>query len=493
MTSSHKEIAKNSGIIGLVHIIKIIFGLIQNKVLAILVGPIGFGIWGMYNTFIEMISTFSTLGLDQSGVRQIAKDSDNTLSTSKCIWIFRRAILIISIIATLLSICFAKIISKSLFQTDQYYWGVIIISFVILFNGISKGNIAILNGLRHIKYLSISQIWGAILGAMAAILAITVYGRKGIPLFLVVTGLTIAFTTWWYVRKLRLTETKPSFREAKHILKSLLIIGIGFSISGAIYTFTTYLSRLYLITQFDIGAVGIYQSSWTISNLYIGTILMAMGVDFMPRLMKTIQDPMTARQMISEQLEFGILFSSIGVLAILVFSPLVLHIFYSPEFIVGTPIIRWQVLGVAMRVIGFVFGYVIMAYNKVWMYIVAQFIVYILDYLLLILFSKLMGFNGLGVNYFISYIVYILITILFCRKIINFRFSKSTIYMILMEWVFICIIGLLILFTSTYTVYIFGTLCIGIYLIWMNYAMKKYMKLDLISFIKSKLHGKQVS
>ena len=70
----YKTIAKSSGVIGLVQIVKMVFGLIQNKVLALLIGPSGFGVWGLYNSFVEMVNSFSTLGIDSSGVREIVKD-----------------------------------------------------------------------------------------------------------------------------------------------------------------------------------------------------------------------------------------------------------------------------------------------------------------------------------------------------------------------------------------------------------------------------------
>ena len=80
--TSYKDIARSSGVIAVVQVIKIVFGLIQNKVLAVIVGTQGFGIWGMYNTYVEMVSSFSSLGLDSSGVRQIARHADDEISLS---------------------------------------------------------------------------------------------------------------------------------------------------------------------------------------------------------------------------------------------------------------------------------------------------------------------------------------------------------------------------------------------------------------------------
>ena len=202
MKSSYREIALSSGIIGFVQVFKIIFSLIQNKVLAVVVGPYGFGIWGLYNTYVEMISSFSTLGLDSSGVRQISKNSDNEVVTAKCIWLFKRVMLYVSILASIISILCSKYISQSLFGSEDFQFGVIIVSFVILLNGVWKGNIAILNGLRHIRELAISQVLGSCVGAIVAMISVLCLGLDGIPMFLVATGIAMAVVTWSYVKKL---------------------------------------------------------------------------------------------------------------------------------------------------------------------------------------------------------------------------------------------------------------------------------------------------
>lgn len=487
--SSYREIAKSSGIIGIVQIVKIIFGLIQNKVLALIVGTAGFGMWGMYNTYIEMVSSFSSLGLDASGVRQIAKNSDDAISVSKCIWIFKRSLFWISLLATFLSILFARSISLSLFKTEQYYGGVVVVSFVIFLNGISKGNIAILNGLRHIKYLAFSQIIGAIVGAVIAIISVILLGFEGIPVFLIAIGLTAVCSTWWYVRKIKIKSVRPTTLEIRSELRSLITMGLGFSVSGAIAALMTYLSRVYLMSEFDVNAVGIYQASWTISNLYIGTILTAMGVDFMPRLMKILENKIDLNKMVTEQLEFGILVSSIGVLGILIYSPLVLHLFYSNEFIVGTPIIRWQVLGVAMRVLGFVFGFVIMAHNKPFVFVMTQTFVAVADYLFLILFAEIFGFSGLGMNYFVSYLFYVLLICPFCCKMFHIKISKKVWLFLVVEWVFIALVCLLIfVFDEKYMIFI-GCFILLFYSMWMYYAFVNYLNINLIQILKTKIRN----
>ena len=487
--NSYKNIAKSSGIIGLVQVFQIVFGLIRNKAIAILVGAQGFGIWGLYNTYIEMVSQISILGLDQSGVRQIAKNSDNKNYLYKCIYIFKQTILVVSILSTILSILFSKSISKAIFNSEDYYIGVIIASFVILFNGISKGQRSILNGLHDIKGLAISQIVGAIIGSIVAIIAVYLFGINGIPMFIFAVGLSLVGSTWWFVRKLNIKKEVPSIVEYKSELKKLISLGLGFGIAGIIASIMTYFSRLYLTNTFNIEAVGIYQASWTISNLYIGTILSAMGVDLMPRLAKVSDDNKEINRLVNEQMELGMLVASIVVVAILVFSPIILNLLYSKEFLVGTTIIRWQVLGVSLRVLAFPFSYAIMAKGKSVIYITVQSIFWIGEFLLLVLFSKLFGFDGLGINYFIGYIGYFLMSLFACVKIFNYHPSIYLQKITLISYLFIGGAFFLCIYTPQKISISIGLLLLITHVLIIYFQLKRKMNIDILFKFK---RGKKI-
>ena len=483
--SSYKNIAKATSLIGFVQVIQILFGMIRNKAIAFFVGSTGFGIWALYNSYIDMVSQFSILGLDKSGVRQIAKNTNDKNEIYKTIYIFRVSIFSISIITTLASICFSKQISISLFNTPDYYIGIIIVSFVILFNGLSSGQKSILNGLRDLKGLAISQIIGSVIGSIAAIIAVYFLGLKGIPIYIFAVGLTAVLSTWWFTKKLKIKKIIPDSIEFKTELKTLLKIGLGFSVAAIIAAVMTYASRIYLTRHFNLDAVGIYQASWTISNLYIGMILGAMGVDLMPRLMKVIADNENINKLINEQMELGLLLSGVGIIAILVFSPLILHLLYSEEFVKGVSIIRWQVLGVSLRVLGFPFSHAIMAKEKSGKFIFVQTVFWISDFLLLILFSNLFGFDGLGINYFISYSLYFIMTWIVCAKLFKFRPSSLLKKLTFKLYLFIAIAFVSYYIGFPYN-YIFGSLILLLNIVWIILTLKNKMQINIIEKVMLK-------
>ncbi|MGC9332025.1 MAG: oligosaccharide flippase family protein [Bacteroidales bacterium] len=217
---SYKTIVKTTGLIGAVQVFQIVFGLIRNKVLAILVGTHGVGICGLYKNFTDMATKISMLGLDQSGVRQIAKNAEQKETVAKTVFILQYAILFVSILFTIISFIFAKQISEYIFETEKYTIGVRIVFFAILFHGISMGQRAILNGFRYIKELAISQIIGAIGGSVVAILAVYFFDLRGIAWYVLSIPLIAAVTMGWFVRKMQVKTLVPTIKEAKKRIRT---------------------------------------------------------------------------------------------------------------------------------------------------------------------------------------------------------------------------------------------------------------------------------
>ena len=48
-------------------------GIVRTKAMAILLGPAGFGLFGIYNSVANISQTLAGMGVNSSGVRQIAE------------------------------------------------------------------------------------------------------------------------------------------------------------------------------------------------------------------------------------------------------------------------------------------------------------------------------------------------------------------------------------------------------------------------------------
>lgn len=73
MSSSYRQIFKATSLIGGASLISGSVHLVQNKVVAVLLGAEGFALLEIYNSIIALISSIVNFGLGNSGVRQIAE------------------------------------------------------------------------------------------------------------------------------------------------------------------------------------------------------------------------------------------------------------------------------------------------------------------------------------------------------------------------------------------------------------------------------------
>src|SRR5262245_21294459 len=72
-THSYDQILKSSALIGGSTMVDIGIGIIRTKVMAVLLGPAGLGLMGLYTSIGELAVSVAGMGVSSSGVRQIAE------------------------------------------------------------------------------------------------------------------------------------------------------------------------------------------------------------------------------------------------------------------------------------------------------------------------------------------------------------------------------------------------------------------------------------
>src|SRR5262245_2474649 len=71
--NSYGQILKSSALIGGSSLMNVGIGIVRNKAMALLLGPAGFGLTGIYTSLSELALNIAGMGINSSGVRQIAE------------------------------------------------------------------------------------------------------------------------------------------------------------------------------------------------------------------------------------------------------------------------------------------------------------------------------------------------------------------------------------------------------------------------------------
>src|ERR1700688_1274296 len=70
---TYGQIVKSSALIGGSSVLNIAIGIVRTKVMAMLLGPAGFGLFGVYGSIANLTQSVAGMGINSSGVRQIAE------------------------------------------------------------------------------------------------------------------------------------------------------------------------------------------------------------------------------------------------------------------------------------------------------------------------------------------------------------------------------------------------------------------------------------
>ncbi len=430
--SSYRQIFKSSALFGGTQLINIVVGIVRTKFLAIALGPSGVGVAGMYQSSTELIGTIAGVGVNRAGVRQIAEalgtgkeeDIALTVRTLRLVSLFSGVVGMLSV----LLLC--KPLSLLTFGNKDYVVGVAIVSLVLLFNGISNGQLALLQGMRKLKDLAVCQMSGAIFGAIASVLIVYLGGEPAVAWYVVSIAVFAVLPSWWYARKIEIKQVNLSFDVFRSEASRLLQIGTAFMLSGLLSSGTIYFSRVLVIGELGIKVVGLYTAVITLSSIYVNVILQAMSADYYPRLTTVANDNAEVNRMVNEQTEIGFLFALPGILGTLTLAPWVLEACYSPEFVSAASVIQWQIIGVGLCVVSWPIGIIMLAKGLKRYLICSEFVVAIFRLGALFIGMKFWGFEGVGVSFVISNLIHMVIVYWIARKSTNFRWSVKSMLLI---------------------------------------------------------------
>ncbi|QYS90872.1 hypothetical protein JJC04_13280 [Flavobacterium covae] len=71
-TNSYKKTLSNTLSFGLIQVINVIIAIFRGKIMAVFLGPSGIALNNLFNSTLNIISTFSLFGLELSVVRELS-------------------------------------------------------------------------------------------------------------------------------------------------------------------------------------------------------------------------------------------------------------------------------------------------------------------------------------------------------------------------------------------------------------------------------------
>lgn len=432
LKSSYGQILKSSALVGGASALTILIAIVRTKAMAMMLGPAGFGLMGVFMSIVDLVSSIASMGINRSGVRQIAESvgTGDTRRIATTVTVLRRTAVVLGVVGAVLLALLAVPIAELSFGQNNHAAAVSLLALAVFCKLVAEGQSALIQGMRRIADLAKIGVLGAAFGTVAAIPLVYFLREKGVALSIVAAAAMTVLTSWWYSRKVRVKRARLSIPEFRQETKVLLQLGVAFMVSGLLIMGAAYVVRIILLRFEGIEAAGLFQAAWTLGGMYVGLILQAMGADFYPRLVAAAKDNAHCNRLVNEQTQVSLLLASVGVLATLVMAPFVLLLFYSTGFSAAAEALRWICLGMTLRVLTWPMGYIIIAKGDQRLFILAEIAWTVVNVGLSYVCVRSFGLSGAGIAFFLSYVFHAAIIYPIVRRLSGFRFNAVSLRII---------------------------------------------------------------
>ena len=394
--------------------------------MAVLLGPTGMGISGLLTSTTGFISSLTNFGLRVSAVKSIAATSStgNREEVSNVISVLQRLIWVTGLLGTIVTAVLSPWLSQLTFGNKDYTLAFIWISVTLLFQQLSNGYSAILQGLRQLKLLAKANVIGALIGLIITVPLYYFFQFDGIVPVIILSSITSMVILWHLSRKTGVVPVVISNETAWIKGREMIKMGLLLSLSGIITVGVSYIVRVYISNTGGVDQVGLYNAGFAIVNTYVGMIFTAMGTDYYPRLSAVAHDNQRARQLINQQAEIAIMILAPVLAIFLVFISWVVIIFYSNKFIAVNGMIHWAALGMYFKAAAWSVGFILLAKGASKLFFWNELLgnIYILGFN--IAGYRLAGLEGLGISFLAAYFIFFVQVFVIANRKYQFAFDK---------------------------------------------------------------------
>ncbi|WP_406842945.1 O-antigen translocase [Flavobacterium soyae] len=449
---SYQQILKTTSLFGGVQFFSILISIIRTKLIAVFIGPAGMGIIALLNSTLSVLSSISGLGIETSAVKSISENfnKDDIRMVSITIRIVKRIVFFTGILGMLLTIIFSKALSILTFGDSSQTYSFIFLSLTILFKQLSSGQLAVLQGLRHLRFLAKANFYGNLFGLLFSIPLYIYFKIDAIIPTILLASVTSLIFSFYYSNKVRVESKKGEITNDVFVTEGKSIIKLGFmlTISSVLTLLTAYLIQIYIGKTGGLEQVGFYNAGFTLLNSYVGIIFTVMSTDYFPKLASINSDNDKVRVSVQQQAFISVLIITPIIVLFLAFSQVIVKMLYTLKFEAILPMICIGILGMLFRAVSWAMGFILIAKGDSKMFIKTAVGFNVLSLVMNILGYYFYGLEGLGFSFCLYFLCHFIGLKIITKKRYNFYF-ETEFFQIYLVCLVICIASFLLRFIET--------------------------------------------
>lgn len=398
---SSSKVIRSSVYMGGATAVSFVAGLVRTKVVAMLLGPAGVGLVGIFTNFGGNLSAVSSWGIWTSGVRTISAASEEEKARkSVAVGIFGRRLVWLGLALAVVA-CWP--VTFATFADGRYLTDMLIVGLtapLVVATGIWTAR---LQADGHLRALAQGQVLSALLGLLLGVPLIWMLGVKGIAPSLLLAAMLLAALTWRSATKL--CRVDPSVQAQNQDLHELGKLGAAFMAVAFMGQLAAYGTRLILVRQLGLEAAGHYQAAAAIAGCLPGLVVSAMGAGFFPQV-AAAADETASRRLVDRQIEVGVMLGLPALVILVGAGSFCLHLLYARTFDAALPVLAWMTWGILFRLLSWPMSYWLMARGSSKAVIVAEGFSCACSVALPLFTVPYFGLAGAGIAFFLGHAIY---------------------------------------------------------------------------------------
>lgn len=423
---NYKEGLKATSLFGGVQVYTIMITIVRSKIIALLLGPVGMGVMGLLTSTTGLITSCTNFGLSTSAVRDLSeahsKGNQGVLSRTVCV--FRRMLWLTGLLGMVVCLFLSPYWSWVSFGNYDYSLSFVLLSCTLLFTQLAVGQTALLQGTRHYGFMAKSSLWGSTLGLLLTTPLYFFFGVSGIVPAIILTTLITLFLSWHYSRKVKVEKIHLTYREVFREGRGMARMGFFLALQGLLSVLSGYLVRVYISHTGGLDEVGLYSAGFSIVNTYVGLVFTAMSTEYYPRLSSYAGEKKLFNTAVNQQMEIALLLLSPVICLFLIFGNIAITVLYSNRFQGIDWMLYWTILGIFFKAPSWSIAFSFLAKSDTKAFFWNELVAILYTTLLNILFYRYWGLDGIGVSFFLGYLLYWIQVWIVCKKRYEYEFDR---------------------------------------------------------------------
>ncbi|MBS4015547.1 MAG: oligosaccharide flippase family protein [Candidatus Latescibacteria bacterium] len=439
VVSPGKKLIVGSGYSYLALLINKAAGVATSIFLARTLGPTNLGMISIINYLLLLLLFFTGFGIPTACVKLISEyetRGDNS-QTSRFIVIGFLLNLVLIITLSALYLILASTLALKIYQEPQLIPLIQLSVIALFFFSFNQYGNSIIQGLAEFKKLSLLATFTSVFGLIALVPLTKIWGIKGPVL---AQGINSIVSFFILVKVIKTLQAKHgvslyiSRQKIKDFLKPyfqrLSRTAIPIFLSGLVMTPALTILTAILARQQGFTEVGFFNIAYSLTQ-FILFVPSAVGTAFIPLATKLALEN-------RERLNSFLLKSIYGVDLIVVtitflislFSREIIYLVYGSEFLPAQNILILLSAAAFLSSFGYIFGYYLIAVNKLWFATGLNFLWFIAIIGPALIFIKYFKLDGLGLNYIISYTILGIVILIYIWQKIRVRMKPLVSHLI---------------------------------------------------------------